>query len=42
MAALGEFLFYGATQVDEGQDIWDLSTLSFNTIVKVIKNSNED
>lgn len=42
MAALGEFLFYGATQVDEGQDVWDLSNSTFNSLIKIVKNSNED
>lgn len=42
MAALGEFLFYGATQVDEGQEAWDLTNSTFNSLMKILKNSNED
>ena len=42
MAALGEFLFYAATQVDEGQDIWDLPNTNYNAVVKTIKNTQED
>ena len=42
MAALGEFLFYGATQVDENLDIWDMPAVCFNTILKVLRNNAED
>jgi serine/threonine-protein kinase ULK4 len=43
-AALGEYLFYGATQMDEDptNQYWDVTTLSFTTLLKLIKNSSED
>jgi serine/threonine-protein kinase ULK4 len=39
MAALGEFLFYGATQVDENLDVWDMPNVCFNTLLKVMRNT---
>jgi serine/threonine-protein kinase ULK4 len=42
MAALGEFLFYGATQVDENLDVWDMPDECFNTLLKVLRNTAED
>jgi serine/threonine-protein kinase ULK4 len=35
MAALGEFLFYGATQIDDdpSNTVWEMSTLAYNTLV---------
>lgn len=42
MAALGEFLFYGATQVDESLDVWDMPSACFTTLLKVLRNTAED
>jgi serine/threonine-protein kinase ULK4 len=44
MAALGEYLFYGATQIDEDPQntVWDMSSISYQTILKTIKTSSED
>lgn len=42
MAALGELLFYGATQVDESVSAWDLSINIIHTLLKVLKNNTED
>ncbi|CAD8154628.1 unnamed protein product [Paramecium pentaurelia] len=43
-AALGEYLFYGATQMEEDPQnpYWKMSNLSFNQLIKVIKSQNED
>lgn len=43
-AALGEYLFYGATQMDEDSQnpYWEITPLSFTTLIKLIKNPNED
>jgi serine/threonine-protein kinase ULK4 len=42
MAALGELLFYGATQVDEGAAEWDISLNLIHTLQKILKNVQED
>ncbi len=42
MAALGELLFYGATQVDEKVNEWDLSMNLIHSLLKVLKNTAED
>lgn len=42
MAALGEFLFYGATQVDENLDVWDMPDECYNALLKVLRNNAED
>lgn len=42
MAALGEFLFYGATQVDENLDVWDMPNACYTTLLKVLRNTAED
>ena len=42
MAALGELLFYGATQVDEDAMEWDIPLSLISTLLKILKNSNED
>lgn len=39
MAALGELLFYGATQVDEGVPEWDLPLSLIHSLLKILKNS---
>ena len=41
IAALGEYLFYGATQIDEdpGNTVWELSPISYQHLLKVLKNS---
>lgn len=43
-AALGEYLFYGATQMDEDANniCWEMNNGSYNALLKVLKNSNED
>ena len=43
-AALGEYLFYGATQMDEdaSNPYWDIQPISFTTLIKIIKNPAED
>ncbi|KAM3146228.1 hypothetical protein pb186bvf_001573 [Paramecium bursaria] len=43
-ATLGEYLFYGATQMEEdpSNQFWELNQLSYNTLVKIIKNPQED
>ena len=40
MAALGELLFYGATQVDEDAMEWDIPLSLISTLLKVVKNPN--
>lgn len=40
MAALGELLFYGATQVDENVNEWDLSMNLIHSLLKILKNQN--
>jgi serine/threonine-protein kinase ULK4 len=42
MAALGELLFYGATQVDEKVSEWDLSMNLIHSLLKLLKNPSED
>lgn len=42
MAALGELLFYGATQVDEDALEWDVSVSIISTMIKILKSPNED
>jgi serine/threonine-protein kinase ULK4 len=44
IAALGEYLFYGATQIDEDPQnvVWDLNANCYQILVKVIKTTNED
>ena len=42
MAALGELLFYGATQVDEKVNEWDLSMNLIHSLLKILKNQGED
>ncbi len=39
MAALGELLFYGATQVDEDALEWDIPLSLISTLLKVLKNT---
>lgn len=40
MAALGQLLFYGATQVDEDALEWDISLNLITTLLKILKNTN--
>lgn len=42
MAALGELLFYGATQVDEKVNEWDLSMSLIHSLLKILKSQSED
>lgn len=42
MAALGQLLFYGATQVDEKVNEWDLSMNLIHSLLKILKNQGED
>ena len=42
MAALGELLFYGATQVDEGVEEWNIPLSLIHSLLKILKNSQED
>jgi serine/threonine-protein kinase ULK4 len=42
MAALGELLFYGATQVDEKVNEWDLSMNLIHSLLKILKSPAED
>ena len=42
MAALGELLFYGATQVDEEIKDWDFSLSLIHSLLKILKNNQED
>lgn len=42
MAALGQLLFYGATQVDEGVTEWDTGLSTISGLQKILKNENED
>lgn len=43
IAALGEYLFFGATQLDgtEENEIWDVSMMSVNTLIKYIKSDSD-
>ncbi len=40
MAALGELLFYGATQVDEDALEWDIPLSLISTLLKILKNTS--
>ena len=40
MAALGELLFYGATQVDEDALEWDIPLSLISNLLKILKNTN--
>lgn len=44
IAALGEYLFYGATQIDEDPSnvVWEMQAGSYQTLLKILKTPNED
>ncbi|KRX08559.1 Protein kinase-like domain [Pseudocohnilembus persalinus] len=44
IAALGEYLFYAATQIDEDpqNQIWAMDQFSYQILLKIIKNKQED
>lgn len=41
---MGEYLFYAATQIDEDPQntIWEISNSSYQALLRVIKNPQED
>lgn len=44
IATLGEYLFYGATQMDEDptNTVWEMPQIAYQAILKILKTPNED
>lgn len=43
IAALGEYLFYAATQMDDGSGTeWEIPSIMFSTILKLLKSNDEE